>query len=116
MTRLHADAVEVRTRTAPVGPVPEAFRWRDRNYLVTEVLSRWTQSGGWWRGAAVAALSNGDGVGATGPARVDDRAQQWWRVEAAAGRAAALSSAGPGVYDLCFDEASSGWSLARVQD
>lgn len=117
MTRLHADAVEVRTRTAPAGPVPDTFLWRGRLYLVLEVLSRWTESGGWWRGAAVTALSSGDRVPtAAGPTRVDDLAQQWWRVEAAAGRAAARSSAGPGVYDLCFDEASSGWSLARVQD
>lgn len=148
MTRLHADPVEVRTRTAPAGPVPDAFLWRGRCYIVHEVLSRWTESGGWWRSAAVAALTSGDGTAAapagplqtvpipaspawgqrawgepapdlgaaTGPPQVDDRVQQWWRVEAAAGRAAAASSAGPGVYDLCFDETTTGWSLARVQD
>ena len=51
-------------------------------------------------------------VGASvGPAGVDDRERDWWRVEAGAGRAA-----GTGVYDLCFDWSSGSWSLARVLD
>ena len=130
MTRLHAgasSAVEVRTRSAPAGPVPDQFCWRGRVYLVLEVLSHWTESGGWWRHAAVAALTSGDAMGAPasdvgatlGTVGMDDRVQQWWRVEAASGRTGsrpALSSAGPGVYDLCFDETTSGWSLTRVQD
>ena len=154
MTRLHADPVEVRTCTAPTGPVPEQFLWRGRLYLVLEVLASWTEAGGWWRGGAVGALTSGEDnrsvvlraarsetapqtapipaspkwgqrawgepapdVGAgVGPAGVDDREQQWWRVEAASGRAAALSSAGPGVYDLCFAWSSSSWSLTRVLD
>ncbi|MCU1592016.1 MAG: hypothetical protein JWP11_3272, partial [Frankiales bacterium] len=55
----------------------------------------------------------GDGAG--GPAGIDDRERDWWRVEADSGRLAALS-AGTGVYDLCFDGSRGAWSLARVLD
>jgi len=99
MTRLHADPVEVRTTAAPHGPEPEQFLWRGRLYVVREVLARWTSAGAWWKGS---------------PEEVDDREQQWWRVEADSGRMAAFS-AGPGTYDLCFSW-SHGWTLRRVQD
>lgn len=139
MSRLHADLVEVARRDDE----PAQFLWRGRLYVVREVLARWTESGGWWRSAAVRALSDGDGAAAdplapldtapipssprwaqrawgepapdvgavTGPASIDDGEQDWFRVEAGAGRAA-----GTGVYDLCFDGATGGWSLARVLD
>ena len=137
MTRLHADAVEVVRRDDE----PAQFLWRGRLYVVREVLARWTESGGWWRSAAVRAVSDGDGspqaapldtapipsspkwaqrawgepapdVGAVvAPGAIDDGEQDWFRVEAGAGRAA-----GTGVYDLCFDWSSGGWSLARVLD
>ena len=117
MTRLHSDPVEVRRRD----DVPEQFLWRGRLYVVREVLARWTEAGGWWRGTAVRALTAGDAV-VGGPvpdplpsASVDDHEQDWWRVEADSGRLEALS-AGRGVYDLCFDWSRGSWSLARVQD
>ena len=100
MTRLHADPVEVRTCPEESGPpVPEQFLWRGRLYLVREVLARWTTSGAWWKGV---------------PQGVDDREQQWWRVEADSGRLAALSG-GRGTYDLCFCWRT-GWTLKRVLD
>jgi hypothetical protein len=117
MTRLYADPVEVRTRSEASGPVPEQFLWRGRLYLVREVLARWTASGSWWQG---------------GPQELDDREQQWWRVEASrrselrdeasdgrtvtadSGRLAALSG-GRGTYDLCFSWRT-GWALKRVLD
>ena len=141
MTRLHADPVEVRRRD----DVPEQFLWRGRLYVVREVLARWTEAGGWWRGDAVRALTAGDAtppgddafetapipaspkwaqrawgepapdVGAALPGSVDDNERDWWRVEADSGRASA-SSAGRGVYDLCFDWSRGAWSLARVLD
>ena len=131
MTRLvhqgHGDPVEVRRRD----DVPEQFLWRGRLYLVRAVLAHWTESGGWWRGAAVRTLVAGDAsthpagdpAGAQPslqpPAELDDHERDWWRVEAGSGRIAAFS-AGTGVYDLCFDwsapSADSAWSLARVVD
>ncbi len=139
MSRLHTDVVEVSRRDDE----PAQFLWRGRLYVVREVLARWTESGGWWRSAAVQAVADGDGapadplapldtaptpsspkwvqrawgepapdVGAvTAPASIDDGEQDWFRVEAGAGR-----SAGTGVYDLCFHWSTGGWSLARVLD
>lgn len=127
MTRLcfegRHDPVEVRRRD----DVPEQFLWRGRLYVVREVLARWTEAGGWWRGAAVRALTSGDAAdtgpagglagtpGADGPASIDDHERDWWRVEADSGRHAAMSG-GRGVYDLCFDWSQGAWSLARVLD
>ena len=109
MSRLHADAVEVQRRDDE----PAQFLWRGRLYVVREILARWTESGGWWRSAAVQALSSGGPAGEVdaGQVSVDDGEQDWFRVEAGAGRAA-----GTGVYDLCFSWSSSCWSLARVLD
>ena len=126
MSRLHVDAVEVQRHDDD----PAQFLWRGRLYKVREVLSRWTESGGWWRGAGVLALSAGDGQ-ATDPfaplrtaqipvsalaASVDDGEQDWFRVEAGCPPFAGPSSAGTGVFDLCFSWSSGGWTLARVLD
>ena len=112
MSRRHADLIEVETCAAPAGAEPAQFAWRGRRYLVQAVLARWTESGTWWRSAALRAMAGESG-------QLDDRpvdqAQQWWRVEADSGRLAALSG-GPGVYDLCFEESTSRWSLRRVMD
>jgi hypothetical protein len=113
MTRLHTDPVEVRRRDDQ----PDQFLWRGRLYVVREVLARWTESGGWWRGDAVRALTAGDATPARthgavqAPAALDDGERDWWRVEAGTGRAS-----GTGVYDLCFDWSRGAWSLARVLD
>ena len=111
MTRLispgrHGEPVEVRRGDDD----PDRFLWRGRLYVVRAVLARWTESGGWWRGAAARAVVQGDG-----PAEIDDRERSWWRVEADSGRLAVMS-AGTGVYDLCFDWSRGVWSLARVMD
>jgi hypothetical protein len=142
VSRLHTDVVEVARRDDE----PAQFLWRGRRYVVREVLARWTESGGWWRSAAVQAVASGDGqvdplapldtapipssprwaqrawgepapdVGAAvSPASVDDGEQDWFRVEAGADRATG-SAAPTGVYDLCFDWSTGGWSLARVLD
>jgi hypothetical protein len=101
MTRLmHADPVEVRRGRVDGDDAPEQFLWRGRLYVVRAVLARWTEAGGWWRRAED---------------EIDDRERDWWRVEADSGRLAALS-AGPGVYDLCFDWSGGAWSLGRVMD
>ena len=123
MSRLHVDAVEVQRYADD----PAQFLWRGRLYLVREVLSRWTESGGWWRGAGVRALSSGEAVSSaevvalvdpleTAPLSIDDGEQDWFRVEAGCPPFTGPSSAGTGVFDLCFSWSSGRWTLARVLD
>jgi hypothetical protein len=117
VTRLFSDPVEVHRRDDD----PDQFLWRGRLYLVREVLDRWTHTGQWWRTAAVAALGSGEAsLGpapseSAAPVSWEDGEQLWWRVEADSGRQAALS-AGRGVYDLCCDSGTGGWTLGRVLD
>lgn len=108
MTRLISpdrcgEPVEVRRGESPDGrpgdDAPAQFLWRGRLYVVRAVLASWTETGRWWRDAAL--RSDGE--------------RDWWRVEADSGRLAAMS-AGRGVYDLCFDWSCGAWSLARVLD
>ncbi len=106
MVRLYGDpardAVDViDVRRDDRGALPEQFLWRGRLYLVREVLAHWVEIGTWWRDRLP------DGL----PARIDEAGCQVWRVEAGAGRGAAV-----GVFDLTFDEATSAWTLARALD
>ena len=63
-------------------------------------------------------------VGASmGPASVDDGEQEFWRVEAASGRAASpvspvssVSAGSSGIYDLCFLWSQGSWQLVEVHD
>ena len=122
MTRLQTEPVDVRRRENE----PDQFLWKGRLYVVHEVLSRWTEAGGWWRAAALRALTAGDHAPAGRPAEpsaaahrgtastglaLDDGQSDWWRVEAGCGR-----FSGTGVYDLGRSTASGTWSLSRVQD
>lgn len=94
MTRRYAEAIEVRRRDDR----PEQFLWRERLYLVSEVLGHWLESRSWWEPST--------------PGRTPlDAEQEVWRVEASPGRAA-----GSGVYDLRFDWVSGRWALTRVVD
>ena len=95
MTRLHDQPVEVARRD----DAPAQFLWRDRLYLVREVLARWTESGAWWT------------TDVTASGRPDDAEREVFRVEAGAGR-----DSGLGVYDLALDTARGSWSLVRVLD
>ena len=140
MSRLHTDLVEVRRHDDD----PAQFLWRGRHYVVREVLASWTESGGWWRAAAVSSLSTGDAsTGDAGVAPLETApvpaspkwAQRAWGepapdIGAAVGsagvddgerdwwrvEAGAGAAAGTGVYDLCFDWSRGSWSLARVLD
>ncbi len=118
MGRRHAESIEVRRRDE----VPAQFLWRSRLYVVKDVLEHWLESGRWWSTASATALAAGTdaplpattlpAVGASGgPAAVDDREREFWRVEARAGKSAPL-----GIYDLCFDWSRSGWQLVEVHD
>jgi hypothetical protein len=125
MSRRYADPVEVQRHDAD----PAQFLWRGRLFLVRAVLARWTESGRWWRSAAAMRITGGEASAAPALAwsgvaeslaaagerdprpAVDDGEREFWRVEAAAGRLAAL-----GVYDLCFDWSRGAWFVVRALD
>jgi hypothetical protein len=98
---------------------PTAFLWRNRLYVVREVLGHWHERGDWWSGRAARAVHGdlGDAVAdAGGGVAVLDREQELWRVEASPGRVF-----GTGVYDLSRAVPGSAheqveWRLARVAD
>lgn len=81
------------------GDPPHAFRWRDRRYVVTEVLGSWVEAPAWWRPARDAVAS-------------PPRQHQWWRVAARLTHPAARGSTG--VYELC--RSGETWLLRRVHD
>ena len=88
IVRRYDEPVQVRLSEGPDGthggggPVPDAFLWRNRLYVVREVLASWLEREAWWE-------QPGSGSDRTAPERTV------WRVEAGAGRAL-----GTGVYDL----------------
>lgn len=99
MVRSYAEPVSVQRRD----DAPEQLLWRGRLYLVRTVLARWVEAGGWWHSAASAA--QGASTALTDPDR------EYWRVEAAPGRAAGVV-----VLDLCFDWDTGTWTVARSLD
>lgn len=114
--RRYDDPVEVRR-----GPQesPEQFVWRDRLWLVRQVVAHWVETGQWWRPSGD---SSGDPSGAGPGDLLQER--EVWRVEAARGRLAALAAVsghpdadpGFGVFDLSFDWSTGDWRLAGAVD
>jgi hypothetical protein len=137
VVRRYEEPIEVRAladqAASEAAPMPDAFLWRGRLYVVRQVLDHWKERRPWWRDAlderrvpaAVATVGSGPATGTSGThvgagsigADVlgDARERQVWRVEASAGR-----MAGTGVYDLGTDPGagacSQQWRLLRVAD
>ena len=136
MARRIGEPVMVRV-TGDAEGTPGTFLWRDRIYVVREVLGHWQERRSWWAStaaravhgdaeavSAVAAASGGGAGQVAGHPAVHSAAGQEreiWRVEASAGR-----MFGTGVYDLARDGGagsgrtsatqSQGWQLLRVAD
>ena len=99
MSRLFGRPVWVRAQEGTPTHFVRQFRTGGpnpvRDYVVTEVLARWVESGQWWM------YSPGDGPHSpTGERQV-------WRVEARSGH-------NTGVYDLAYDGRR--WRLVRIVD
>jgi hypothetical protein len=107
MSRRYADAVEVRRS----GGVPQQFLWRQRVYVVREVLGHWLEAGAWWRGERARALLGTGSSNFLGQVEAAEtrHERELWRVEAAGGR-----GVGVGVYDLCRDGESGRWTLRAL--
>lgn len=130
MARRIGEAVAVRVAEhAAVGEkatsvqMPASFIWRDRVYVVREVLGYWRERKAWWNTAAGRAV-HGDVVeetvdeGAGQGLRVAiDHEREVWRVEARGPR-----TVGTGVYDISREasqgvgEQNSSWHLLAVTD
>ena len=61
--RRYDEPIEVRRGLVAGQESPEQFIWRDRLWVVREIISHWVETGAWWEQAGVAALL---GVGAVG--------------------------------------------------
>jgi hypothetical protein len=94
VVRHYVEPVEV--RRGRVGDVegPAQFLWRDRLYLVRDVLGFWVESTTWWR-------DGGQGAGE----------REVWRVEAGRGRHQHRL-----VADLALDPTEGRWVLLRTHD
>lgn len=155
MGRRYDDLVEVRT-TGGAGDfgaadgaadgwsascAPVTFLWRDRLYVVREVLGHWYERRMWWRETAASALlglrsdvdvaaqgaaPSGRGartatalaleVAPSSRSSTEPAEREVWRVEAAAGRSSPV-----GVYDLVRDlgpgaSQADSWRLVRLDD
>jgi len=116
MGRRYEDTVEVRQR-ADGALDPTAFLWRERLYVIREVLGHWHEPTAWWEQGAARALHGEDAPvarragGAPAPSRALAGDQEVWRVAASAGRLA-----GTGTYDLGRAAPEQGWRLLRVVD
>ncbi|MFI7589430.1 DUF6504 family protein [Spongisporangium articulatum] len=126
MARRIGEAVAVRlaqdvTSGAGAGVAPASFIWRDRVYVVREVLGYWRERQAWWNAPAVRAAAVGEdlpmAVGAEGQALkvAVDHEREVWRVEARGPR-----TVGAGVYDISRETTrgtdGEGWRLLAVAD
>jgi hypothetical protein len=121
--RKYHDRIEVRRGLIAGQEVPTEFLWRDKLWVVREVISHWVESGAWWEQAGVAALfgvaaaraggvvaAGSDAHNALGVDLLGER--EYWRVEARRGRAVL----GAGVFDLAYDLADGRWHLVCALD
>jgi hypothetical protein len=135
--RIYDETVDVRRGLVGGQEAPEQFIWRDRLWVVTDLVSHWVETGAWWEqdgvaellGVATPAEARWARTSAQPTASDQDEApaprlgadllaeRELWRVEAARGRLARfLGPHARGVFDLCFDWAGNRWTLARVLD
>ena len=84
-----------------VDGVPTRLRWRDRSYLVEQVLTHWVESGAWWQ-----VVARRVGAGTATPIPLSCTV---WRVEARGTR-------GSIVVDLAHDADADRWTLVRLAD
>jgi hypothetical protein len=105
--RRYDEPIEVRRGLVAGQEAPEQFIWRDRLWVVRDVVSHWVETGAWWDQEGIAALlgvgaeqsgaeSNaGSGRASAGvtavPLGADLLAESdLWRIEASRGRVARL--------------------------
>jgi hypothetical protein len=117
--RSYDEPIEVRRGLVAGQEAPAQFVWRERFWVVREVVSHWVETGAWWEHPDVTALvgsaaggtgRHGGAAGATGASDLLGERENW-RVEARCGRATSA-----GVFDLSYDTAEGQWRLVCVFD
>ena len=120
MTRLYGEPAQVhrgwigRQEGVDGEDGPAQILWRDRLYLVREVLAHWVETTPWWQSARVRSLYDaGTALATEAPGRpaLDDGEREVWRVEARAGRLAPSV-----VLDIALDAATGHWQVLRTHD
>ena len=144
--RRYDEPIEVRRGLVAGQEAPEQFIWRDRLWVVRDVVSHWVETGAWWDQEGIAALlgvgaeqsgaeqNAGSGRASAGvtavPLGADLLAESdLWRVEASrlnkprGSRSGQPRSAGDddfdrgyGVFDLAFDWGQARWRLVGCVD
>lgn len=107
MVRRYAEAVLVRHQ----GGQPEQFVWRERLYLVREVLAHWVEADPWWTSPRTSRPAGLGVRGSTAAGFPEASEGEFWRVRAGRG---ALDDGG--VYELRLSHPAERWSLVRVHD
>jgi hypothetical protein len=54
--RVYDEPIDVRRGQVSGQEAPEQFIWRDKLWLVTEIVSHWVETGAWWEQSGVAEL------------------------------------------------------------
>jgi Family of unknown function (DUF6504) len=119
--RRYDEVIDVRRGLVSGEEAPTQFLWRDRLWVVRDIIAHWVETGAWWEQPGVGVLFGGaDPSGQTtfeqttksGPARCADLLgeKEIWRVEAIRARASA------GVFDVSFDWALGQWRLVCCID
>ena len=115
--RRYDDPVEVRRGRVGDIEAPEQFVWRERLWVVREVVGHWIETGTWWEQAPVRSLLGLDaGREQRGPSAAEVLApellaeREMWRVEAGRG------PGWRGIFDLAFDWQGGQWRLVHVLD
>jgi hypothetical protein len=131
--RRYDEAIEVRRGLVCGQEAPMQFLWRNRLWVVRDIIAHWVQTGAWWEQPHVSALFGSvaptegaeaatagvpslaaaeDSPLAGGPPLGADllEEREVWRVEAMCARTST------GVFDVSFDWALGQWRLLRCID
>jgi hypothetical protein len=117
--RRYDEVIDVRRGLVSGQEAPAQFLWRDRLWVVRDILAHWVETGAWWEQPGVGVLFGGPGASEEAtPSAADgsDRSadllgeKEVWRVEAMRPRS------GAGVFDLSFDWAFGQWRLVCCVD
>jgi Domain of unknown function (DUF6504) len=115
--RRYDEEIDVRRGLVSGQDAPAQFLWRDRLWVVRDIVAHWVETGAWWEQPGVGALFGGpDTSEGAGPPAADARCadllgeKEVWRVEAMRART------GTGVFDVSFDWALGQWRLVCCLD